>query len=145
MGRHRSIKLDNANHSQSGTHPKRLAYRSHAKTTSSIVIKETLAIEAPAVLENLIRIAKSNSSAPAVVAAAKQVLALAGYVGPSPARLVDDGGKQLVEMTPDELRATIDKHDASIEEMERLLAEQATPVNAPNEGEEAGEGADFLE
>jgi hypothetical protein len=48
-------------------------------------------------------------------------------------------------MTPDELRATIDKHDASIEEMERLLAEQATPVNAPNEGEEAGEGADFLE
>lgn len=86
-----------------------------------------------------------RASSAARVQAAKVLLDRAGYVPPTPAKLEEDKGKQLNEMTPDELRETIDKHDDAIREMERALADQATLVSAPNEGANADEAAEMLD
>lgn len=80
-------------------------------------------------LDALLKIAgNKREPAAARVAAAKALLDRAGFVPPS---LKDEGtGKQLTEMSPDELRRFIEEAEKDINAAEAKLASRAIPVNA---------------
>jgi hypothetical protein len=88
---------------------------------------------APTAFRALTRIAKDdNAPAGARVMAAKALLSAAGY---GEGQVKPQGeAKALNEMTPDELRDLIARHEKEIDAIESTLASKATPVSAPVEG-----------
>lgn len=107
---------------------------------------EALAVAAPKVVRILWDIINDEAKpAAARVQAGKVLLDRAGYVPPTPAKVDEGNAKQLTEMTPDELRDTIDKNDAAIQEMERVLSERARDVSAPNAGDDTDKAAGMLD
>lgn len=99
-------------------------------------LAKPLADLAPAAVRKLGDLLDSPQSATAL-GAAKLILALNGFVPPS---APSDSGvkKQLAELTPDELKAMVNR-------VEGELAARARIVNAPKPADKPAEGAGMLD